>query len=47
MKIILTDDDGVLLDQTEVTRSEYEQAHNNDKLAAAIFHSLDAGKEAQ
>ena len=47
MKLTITDNDGVVLDQTAVSRTEWNMAQNNALTAAAILLSLHPGEEAQ
>jgi hypothetical protein len=46
MKLILTDDDGVLLDETPVTRAEWDDAQRSPLFAQSIITQLSAGSEA-
>lgn len=46
MKLILTDDDGALLDTTEITKEDWDKAQTYPWFAAGILQSLQAGKDA-
>ena len=46
MKLTITDDNGVVLDQTRVTRAEWDEAQNNALTAAEILRELKPGDEA-
>jgi hypothetical protein len=47
MKLILTDDNGTVLDSTEVRPHEWKRAESSATLAQGILMSLDPGAEVE
>jgi hypothetical protein len=47
MKLILTTDDGEVLDTIVVTRYEWDRAQASALAGSALLNSLHAGKDAQ
>lgn len=47
MKLILVDSDNVVLDETEFTREEWDEAVMAPFAAAGLIRSLQAGKDAR
>jgi hypothetical protein len=47
VKLLLTTNEGVLLDEIQVTRTEFEEAQTRSVAALNLVCSLSAGKEAK
>ena len=47
MKLILTTNDGELLDQIDVSREEWEVAQRVEYSASSLLRNLSAGSEAE
>jgi hypothetical protein len=47
MKLIVTDNDGVVLDTIDMDREEWDAAQTDNRTAASILRTLEPGGEAQ